>query len=181
MISKRIITPPAAPPVSKGEARTQLHLHAMDTSMDEQIEAWIPQATAYVETQSGRRLVPQEWEAVYPCWQDTFNLPFGWLASVESVAYRDAGGAVQDYDAANYDVARLDSLDAGQVILKSGAARPSLYKVEPVIIRFTCGKDVVEPHVKAVILHLIGDYHTYGRVDDEGFVHGLISSFKRYW
>ena len=177
MIPKRLITAPAAVPVSAGEVRAQLRRPVLDTTLDEQIALWIPQATAYVEEQSGRRRITQTWEARFPGWQEVFRLPFGWLNEVVSIKYLDEDGAEQVYDPANYSV--NPDVDPGQVVLLSDADLPSLYELDPIIIQFKCGSDIARQNAKSVILHVISDYYTYGRIEDEAFTLGLISAFKR--
>lgn len=94
MIS-RLVTAPAAEPVTTAEAKTHLRLeHALD---DTYVGTLITAARQWAERHCWCGFVTQTWEVVlseFPC-EDEIELPRGALASITSISYVDADGETQ--------------------------------------------------------------------------------------
>lgn len=86
------VTPPTSDPVSVAEAKQ--HLRAVDSDEDEYIGTLITAAREQVEDITRRALMTQTWDYFLDEWPDDdyITLPWGKLASVTSVKYKDSDG-----------------------------------------------------------------------------------------
>lgn len=101
----RVVTPPAAEPLTLDEAK--LHLREDGTDQDDLIEALITATRMHAERRCRRSLVQQTLELTlpsFPCDTDVILLPRPPLISVESVKYVDFAGNLQTVAAADYQV-----------------------------------------------------------------------------
>jgi uncharacterized phiE125 gp8 family phage protein len=113
----KLITAPAAEPVSTSEAKS--HLRVDTTADDTYIGTLITVARQNVESHLRRALISQTWEVVLDAFPaGVIRLPKPPLASVTSIKYTDDEGNESTYSSANYVV---DSdTEPGRVVLKSG-------------------------------------------------------------
>lgn len=151
----RLITPPAAMPVTIEEARLQCRVLGEDADDTAYLTALITVATDHVEKYTGRAIVEQTWELVADGFADEMMLARGPVRSIVSVKYFDIDDAEQTLDAATYE---LDDVSDPQLLLKApGASWPAVAEGRNrVIVRFTAGYDAPPPAIRMAILLLIG-------------------------
>lgn len=137
----RLITAPAAEPLTVAEARAQVS--ETDTVHDSALTAWITTAREALDGPSGalgRALVTQEWELLLDGFPggDSIDLPLPPLQSVTSVTYVDSDGATQTLATSVYGVDTAS--EPGAVHLKYGQSWPQTRaQRNAVVIRFTAG------------------------------------------
>lgn len=166
----KLITAPAAEPVSLAEARA--HLRVTHTDEDALIGALITAAREHVESVTGLRLIDQAWELALPAFPDAtahwprtaqlfVELP-GWpLKSVEAVTYRDAAGVLQTLATEAY---RVDDFRRPARLTPVGQW-PATESDNPLAVRvsYTAGfgedGSTVPAAVRSAILLLIGDLY----------------------
>ena len=134
----KLITAPAAEPVSTSEAKS--HLRVDTTADDTYIGTLITVARQNVESHLRRALISQTWEVVLDAFPaGVIRLPKPPLASVTSIKYTDDEGNESTYSSANY-VVDTDT-EPGRVVLKSGESWPSdtLAAANGVRVRYVAG------------------------------------------
>ena len=92
----RLITPPAAEPLTVYEARAHLRLDETDTSEDAALGEAIQAAREAAEHETGRALLEQTWETTadyFPVGGIELGRPP--VQSITSITYRDSAGAQQ--------------------------------------------------------------------------------------
>lgn len=97
----RIVTPPAAEPVTLAEAKE--HLEILHNDRDDYISGLIAVAREHLEWATHRALVSRTLELVldtFPYWE--IELPVNPVLSISNVKYDDVDGNEQTVDAANY-------------------------------------------------------------------------------
>jgi uncharacterized phiE125 gp8 family phage protein len=102
-MAKRLITPPAEPPVSIEYVKTKLRIDHDDS--DDDLAAYIASATDLAQEFLGRALVTQTWELLldeFP--EHEIAIPMPPLQSVESVKYDNEDGDETTIAAADYTV-----------------------------------------------------------------------------
>lgn len=161
-IASRIVSEPAAEPLSLAEARA--HLHVTHTEDDEYLIGLITTARVYVEMVTGRALVTQTWKAWYAGFEKRLVIPWPRLQSVETVRVRNSAGAWATLETSVYSV---DSdVEPGAVVEAYGATWPSitLHPVNPIEIAFTAGYGAaaaVPRPLKQAMLLLIGHWYEH--------------------
>lgn len=158
----KLITAPAAEPVSTSEAKS--HLRVDTTADDTYIGTLITVARQNVESHLRRALISQTWEVVlddFPA--GVIRLPKPPLASVTSIKYTDDEGNESTYSSANYVV---DSdTEPGRVVLKSGQTWPAvtLAAANGVRVRYVAGYGAagsnVPQAIRQAILLVIGSLY----------------------
>ncbi len=155
----RVVTPPAAPPVSLSE--TKAHLRLEETADDAYVERLVEASRLHVEKVTERALVEREVElrTAPPCSSSArVRLPGGHLqsaAEVTAVAYIDDDGTEQAMDLA--DVIIVLGGDSTPAELLPASAWPSM-AARPDALRVTYSvgwpspADVPEPLRHAVLL-----------------------------
>lgn len=156
----RIITAPAATPVTLAEAKGQLRIDHSDD--DIMIDRLIAASTTYLDGYAGilgQALVTQTWELVldaFPC--GPIQIPLGPLQSVTSVKYDDTNGDEQTFGPENYTVDTVSK--PGWVVLNSDASWPStLDAINAVRVRFVAGFTDVPQVLRHAILMLVGHFY----------------------
>jgi uncharacterized phiE125 gp8 family phage protein len=153
----QLVTAPDGFPVTLVEAKAQL---TFTQSVDDDLfRMYLNSATNHAETFTGRKLVRQTWDIWAQSWprDGFFELPFGWLSGVTGIWYTDTNGVETEFAAANYDVSIYHTL--GQMSLGYEKSWPTttLAPVDPIRIRFTCGRLVADEWV-ADTVYAEGDY-----------------------
>lgn len=133
----KLITAPAADAFDLTAAKIAMKVdHDAD---DDMVELALRSAVEMIEAETGRALITQTWDAFYQYWPARFLVPKPKLQSVGSIKYKIADGTEDTLDSSTYivDVEQ----EPGRIVLADGAVWPSgtLYPVNPITIRFTCG------------------------------------------
>ena len=164
----RLITAPAAEPVTLTEAKA--HLRVDHTDEDALISALISAARTYCEQFTARAFVSQTWELVideFPTSEIMIPLPP--LQSVESIKYDDSDGNEQTLGALDYDVDTV-SQPGWVVPVTTGWPTSTWDGINAVRIRFVAGYDPgtdspidlaanVPQSIKAAILLHVGQFY----------------------
>ena len=158
----KLITAPAAEPVSTSEAKS--HLRVDTTADDTYIGTLITVARQNVESHLRRALISQTWEVVLDAFPaGVIRLPKPPLASVTSIKYTDDDGVEATYSSDNYVV---DSdTEPGRVVLKSGQTWPAvtLAAANGVRVRYVAGYGAagsnVPQAIRQAILLVIGSLY----------------------
>lgn len=179
MPTLKLITAPAAEPVTLTEARLHLRQDAT-TADDDLITALIVAARQRVELEINRSLISTTWE----WWVDAFPeyyrpyvyrpgkarhreeiyLPNPPLASVTSLTYVDLNGDTQTLSTSDYQVCGIATQGAGYVVPAYGKSWPiAQCQPESVKIRYVAGYGAtaasVRESTKAAIKLLIGHFY----------------------
>lgn len=159
----KLITPPAALPVTLTEAKA--HLRVTHDEEDQLIHTYMAAATARLdgaEGYLGRCLLPQTWEYTLARFTGPIRLPLPPCQSIDAITYTDTTGTAVVLDPAAYDVAGLGTGEGAIVYPLDGwpatASRPDAVK-----IRFTAGSDTVPEPIHAAILKRV--LHLYDNRD----------------
>lgn len=136
----KLITPPAAEPVTLAEAKVQCRVDADITTDDALLTGLIAAAREACEHELGRALIDQEWERtldVFPCSGIALGMPP--VSAIGSITYLDADGAEQVMDSSAYT---LDSASDSEAFAlpAAGTDWPTTGDyLNAVRVRFTCG------------------------------------------
>lgn len=154
----KLVTAPAAEPVSSTEAKT--HCRITGTDQDSVITILIAAAREMAESITRRALITQTWDLYLDRFSRVIDIPLPPLQSITSISYTDTNGDSQTASSSLYET----DLAGNRVILKDDQDWPdTLLHENSVIIRFvagygTAGTDIPQP-VKQAILMLIGHYY----------------------
>lgn len=123
----RVITPPAAYPVTKAEARQWCRIDTNDTSQDAILDMLIAAMTEQAEHLTGRAFVERtlEWSGDHFPYE--IELPYPPLIEVLSVTYTDGANAAQTVLPTAYEV---------NVYSESGILRPVASAYWPAVGRY---------------------------------------------
>lgn len=161
----KVITPPAAEPLSLTEAKN--HLRVDGTNDDALITSLIKQAREYCEDYQGKKYITQTLEAYLDEFPDN-SIEFrdcSPVQSVESIKYTDYLGVEYTFDAANYSLDNVSFVN--KIDLAYGKTWPTttLKPTNGIKIRFVAGYGdalAVPETVKwAMVLHMRILYDDY--------------------
>jgi uncharacterized phiE125 gp8 family phage protein len=162
MFAPRLETPPAAMPVSLADAKQ--HLRVLHSEDDLLITGLIAAATSHLDGWTGilgRALVTQTWSQGFAAFAPRLDLPVGPVASVVSLRYVNAAGALETAPAALYDL--LEDARGAYILLKSGEAWPEANPraAQPVVATYVAGQPAadVPPAIRAALLLMVGDLY----------------------
>ena len=183
----KLITEPAAEPVTLAEAKSHLRITASDE--DANITTWIKTAREYCEGYQNRAYITQTWELAldsFPIqqigqispgglsgwiqYERIIKIPLPPLQSVTSIKYYDTSGTEKEFSSDDYEVDTYSQ--PGRISLGYGKSWPSiiLRPVNGVIITFIVGygdtADKVPEKVKQAIKVLIGELYEHREVTD---------------
>jgi uncharacterized phiE125 gp8 family phage protein len=134
----KIITAPAAYPVTLLQAKEFCRIDAIDSSQDTTLNMLIAAMTTYAEHLTGRAFVERTLELNLPFFQYCIELPWAPLIGIDSVSYTDINGAAQTVDAASYEADTVSQ--PGMIRPVSGASWPAVGSgFNPVRIRYRAG------------------------------------------
>lgn len=134
----KVITAPAAYPVTATEAREWCRIDTADTSQDNVITLLIAAMTDYAEHLTGRAFVERTLELDLPYFPGTIELPWPPLIGIDSITYIDANEASQTFASANYEVDTVR--EPGRVRPISTSAWPSTgTRFNPVKVKYRAG------------------------------------------
>jgi uncharacterized phiE125 gp8 family phage protein len=159
-----LATAPTLEPVSLNDALTHLRLTSDESDTDATVNRLIQVVREQVETDTGRALCTQTWDAY---WDDVPSgdlwLPKPRLISVTSVtSYNDAGTAAV-LAATNYQV--VTSSEPGRLVLTSTGAWPSdVRDADAFVARYVCGYGLptaVPAPLKLAMFMLLGSLYEH--------------------
>ena len=166
-MSLLLVTPPAAEPVSRDDAK--LHLRVDHADEDTLIDTLIASARLYVELRLRRVLVTQAWRLFLDAWPSTgtVELPLRPLVAVNGVVVYDGEGTPATIPATDYLVDLVS--DPPRIVLRANRPRPGL-AVNGIEIDLAAGygapADVPAP-IRTAILQLAA--HWYERREPVAF------------
>ncbi len=179
------------------EFGTSILLNAATTAEDDLITAIIQAAREHVEDVTRRGLLTQTWDYYLDAWPegDAIKLPFGNLASVTSVKYKDSDGTETTLTVTTDYLVETNGEGIGRIVLPYGVSWPSatLYPSNPITIRFTCGWTAAANIPKAIVAAqklILTDLYEHrdakesqvqGNVTENPTVMALLSSYRLWW
>jgi len=162
-MTKRLIIPPAALPVSIEAARRAAR--ASGTALDDELADKIRDLVDVVEHKTGRALIHQTWELTLDSFpvSGAIKLTPARLVSVDYVKFLDVSGVLQTLHPDDYLVDVKS--EPGWIVPAPGCAWPATAsRIGAVEIQYVCGYGLTEadvpPAVKGYILGMIeNDYY----------------------
>ncbi len=161
-----LIAGPVDEPITLAEAKAHLRVDLTDD--DDLITSLIAAARQHVESQCGRALFTQEWEAHYGGFaaDGVLELPIAPLQEVLAVQYVDTAGQLQTLAVSTYEVDAPAGPDAmpGSLILAVNATWPATRAVPNAVrVRFNAGYGDVAADVpedlRRLLLLLVGNWY----------------------
>ena len=155
----KLITPPAAEPLTVADAITKLHLRVDSADEDSLLPVYIGAARRMLEQETSRRLITQTWTLYLDAFPDAeIDLQIGPVQTVSSVKYVDEAGVLQTVSALDYT---LDNVTApGWVLPAYGKSWPDTRDVANAVeVTFVCGygltgASVPEDLIMWMLLHV---------------------------
>lgn len=151
-MTNRLITPPAARPVSMADAR--LAARADGTELDTQIQVWIDGIAEYAEQYTSRAIITQSRRVTLDSFPDAIQLDYAPIIAVQSVTYLDSDGVSQVLSPADY---LLDNVsEPGYVVPAYGTTWPDTYaQINAVAVNYTCGYGADDTYTPAAFKNFI--------------------------
>lgn len=167
----RLVTPPAAEPVSVDEAKAHLRLET--TADDTYVTELISAAREWVEGHCWRGFVTQTWELVLEQFPDCDHivLPKGQLDSIVSLTYVDADGVTQTADPSLYVADTVSK--PGRLVLAYGESWPSTrcqWDAVKVQYKVGVGASSVPKSVKQAVLLLVSQMYEHRTPEVSGTI-----------
>lgn len=135
-MTDRLITPPAALPVSMEDARTAARVSGTD--LDSEIISKVATITEELEHEIGRAIITQLWRVTLDDFEDAIRLPMPPVRSVTSVKYLDTSGVEQTLDPADYYADLIT--EPSYVVPAAGRAWPTTFdRINAVSVDVVCG------------------------------------------
>jgi uncharacterized phiE125 gp8 family phage protein len=164
-MSSGLLTPPAIEPVSLAEAKAFLRIEHDDD--DDVLTALIAAARGYVEAQTRRALVTQQWRLTFDAWPRSGRIDVrpAPLQSLDAVNVYDDDDAAQEVDAAAFVV---DVAGASLAFAPGALPQPSR-RAAGIALDITAGYgdaaiDVPEPLRQAIRLLVAHWYDNRGLI-----------------
>jgi len=125
------------------EFGTSILLNEAETAEDDLLTAIISAAREYIEDITRRALLTQTWHYYLDAFpeDDFIKLPFGNLASVTAITYKDSAGTVATMTTGTDYLVETNGEGIGRIVLPYGGSWPSFtaYPSNPITIEFVCG------------------------------------------
>lgn len=177
MAGLKLVTPPAAEPVSAADIKPQLRIDLDDTTFDEQINSLIPAAREWCEGYQNRAFINRDYDLALDTWpRSAIRIPRPPLVSVASIKYRDSEGNVTTWDSASYLVDVFG--EPAEIWPVNCWPSASLQKVNGIVIRYTAGYGAdaikVPANVLQAITMLVCHYFECGIVEPPQAVKSLL-------
>lgn len=148
------------------DASLGAEVSATNTTADPELTAILKSAREHVEDWTRRALLTQTWDYYLDEWPegDAIILPFGNLASVTSVKYKDDDGTETTMVVTTDYIVEANGEGHGRIVLPYGVTWPSFtaYPSNPITIRFVCGwttAALVPYKIKAAVKMICADLH----------------------
>lgn len=135
----RIVTPPAAEPVTLAEVKQQLRIDADDDSMDDTLSPLITAAREWCEDYQNRAYITQTIELVRDDWprSDEIRLPRPPLQSVTALTYTDEDGVLTTVSSSSYVVDKVS--EPGFLVIKDCWPTANLRETNAISVTYTAG------------------------------------------
>jgi uncharacterized phiE125 gp8 family phage protein len=184
----RVITPPAAEPVTLAEAK--LHLRVDGADEDALITGLITAARAAAEHETGRALVTQTLRLTLDEWPEDSDIELlrPPASSIVAVRYVDAAGATQTLDTNAYSLDNSSEYDTHWLLPALGTTWPAARdQANAIEVDYTAGYGAaaaVPQPVKQWMLLAVGDMYANRERSGEkaavphGFVAGLLEPYR---
>lgn len=155
-----LLTAPTEEPLSLTDAK--LHLRIDDSTAEDALVTTLIQASRdYVERQTGRALLPQQWAYTLDSFPCVIRIRRAPLISIDSITYVDPNGATQTLASDQYEV---------DLVSPFGEIRPAYGVVWPytrvqrnaVTVTFTAGyadAESVPSGLRAAMLLMLGELY----------------------
>jgi len=149
------------------EFGTSILLNEAETADDDLLTALIQASREHVEDITRRALLTQAWYYYldgFPADKDFIKIPFGNLASVASIKYKDSAGTETTMTVTTDYLVETNGEGIGRIVLPYGVSWPSatLFPSNPITIEFTCGwtsAALLPQRIKSACLLLIADMY----------------------
>jgi len=176
-----LVTAPVLEPISVLEAKE--HLRVITNDEDEYISTLITAAREEVEDITRRVIMTQTWDYFldeFPD-EDYITLPFGKLASVTTVKWKDEDAAETTLTVTTDYLVETNGDGYGRIVLPVDVYWPSdeLYVSNPISIRFVAGwttRALVPSRIKSAIKMLVSDMYESRGEDVIGTAQTVIKS-----
>lgn len=181
---------PTSEPITTEEAKE--HLRVDVSTEDTYIAGVISAARVHVENVTRRALLTQTWDYFLDAFPEKnfIELPFGNLASVTSVKYKDSDGTETTMTVTTDYLVETNGEGHGRIVLPYGVSWPSFtaYPSNPISIRFVCGwtdATLIPSAIRAAVKMICADLYemrgepTIGQtVVENKTVDALLASFR---
>lgn len=152
----KVVTAPAAEPVTAAQCKSQLHISG--SASDDWLTTFaIPAARQHTELFLQRALISRQIDVFYSRF-GILQLPHPPLIAVDSVQYLDGDDVEQTLHASVYDVDPVS--EPACIYLAYGQTWPTLsYKPNPVTVRITTGYGTatdIPPDIIVALMMLVG-------------------------
>ena len=151
----KLVTPPAAEPITLTEAKLHCRIDADDTSQDTVINDLIAAARYRCERVADRALISQVWRLTMDAWPNDGvflfpRAPLAWDTNANSITYIDYQGNTQTWDSSQYNVDSDD--EPGRIALAYRCIFPVILpRVNAVTVTFTAGYGAAAANVPVEI------------------------------
>lgn len=153
----KLITAPDEEPVTLAELKEHLRIYSDVTADDDLLEEIITSAREYVEEQTNRALLTQEWELYLDKWPDEnyIRIPFGNLQEA-TVKYANSLSVETTLVEGTDYYLELNGDQLGRVVLPNNTSWPSdtLLSSNPIVVSFKCGwedaEDIPKKYLTAI-------------------------------
>lgn len=148
-----LVTPPAAEPLDRTELKNS-HVRVTGTDDDTYIDGLIAAARIVTETQTGRSLITQTWQANFegfPSWR-VLTLEKSPIQSITHIKYYDADDVLQTLDSSLYT---LDAtVNPARIVLNYEGSWPLTYsRADAVQITYDAGYGDDRTDIPADLIH----------------------------
>jgi len=148
-----LVTPPATEPLDRTELKSS-HLRVSGTDDDTYLDGLIAAARIVTETQIGRALITQTWQANlegFPSWR-VLTLEKSPIQSITHIKYYDADDVLQTLDSSLYT---LDvTVSPARIVLNYGESWPLTYsRADAVQITYVAGYGDDDTDIPADLIH----------------------------
>ena len=142
---------------------------------DDLLTAIIQAAREHVEDVTRRGLLTQTWDYSIDAWPsgDAIVLPFGNLASVTSVKWKDTDGTETTLTVTTDYLVETNGEQCGRIVLPYAESWPtgSLYPSNPITVRFVCGWTAaasIPSKIRSAVKMVCADLYEYREAQVSG-------------
>jgi uncharacterized phiE125 gp8 family phage protein len=179
------VVPPVIEPISLAELQTHLRVDCADE--DESLTGLISSARQAVENITRRGLLTQTHDYCLKDWpdEDFIKLPYGNLASVTSVKWKDTDGTETTLTVTTDYLVETNQAKCGRIVLPYAESWPTgdLFPSNPITIRFVCGwttAALVPSEIRSAVKFAAEDEYYHGDRSDvlKPIINRLLASWR---